>query len=225
MTERVILYHYPLCPLCRLVRLALYEKGIPHALILENPWDRRPAFLEKNPLGEVPVIVEPDGQVLSHAETLCEYLNEINPAPDLIGQTPRGRAEVRRLMGWTHDVFYHEVVKPILTERVIKAVQKKGVPNSMVLHAARENYKILMPYVEWLASHRSNLAGRHLSYADFAVAAQISVLDYLGELNWDNLNEAKEWYARIKSRQSFKSLLQDKIGAIMPVTEYVNLDF
>jgi len=225
MTDRTLISHYPLCPFCRLVRLAFYEKGIPHAVWVETPWLRRPAFLEKNPLGTVPVITEPDDNVLTGASTICEYLNEIAPVPDLIGETPRGRAEIRRLMEWTFETFYPEVVKPILDERVYKALQQKGVPDSTVLRMARQNYKILMPYLNWIASRRNYLGGRHLSYADLAMAAQLSVLDYLGELTWDNLNDAKIWYAKIKSRLSFKSLLQDKVGGIMPSDTYTLLDF
>ena len=225
MTDRTQIYHYPLCPFCRLVRLAFYEKGIPHALLTEIPWERRPAFLEKNPLGTVPVIVEPDNYTLSGATTICAYLNEITPLPDLMGETPRGRAEINRLVEWVHSVFYPQVVKPILDERVYKALQQKGAPDSNVLRAARQNYKILMPYLDWIASRRSYLGGRHLSYADLAVAAQLSVLDYLGELEWDNLTDIKTWYAKIKSYNSFKSLLQDKVGGIIPSEGYTNLDF
>lgn len=225
MTERTSIYHYPLCPFCRLVRLAMYEKGIPHALITEIPWARRPAFLEKNPLGTVPMISEPDDYNLSGAMTICAYLNEIKPLPDLIGETPRGRAEVRRLVEWMNTTFYVDVVQPILNERVYKSLQKKEAPNSNVLFLARQNYKVLMPYLDWIASRRSYLGGRHLSYADLTVAAHLSVLDYLGELNWDNFPEIKTWYAKIKSRQSFNSLLQDKIGGIMPSESYLNLDF
>ena len=225
MTERTQIYHFPLCPFCRLVRLAFYEKGIPHALLTEIPWERRPAFLEKNPLGTVPMIVETDDYTLSGAMTICSYLNEITPLPDLMGETPRGRAEVNRLIEWTHSVFYPQVVKPILDERVYKTLQHKGAPDSNVLRAARQNYKILMPYLDWIASRRSYLGGRHLSYADLAVAAQLSVLDYLGELDWDNFQDIKTWYAKIKSYNSFKSLLQDKVGGIMPAEDYTNLDF
>ena len=225
MTDRTLIYHYPLCPFCRLIRLAYYEKGIPHALLTEIPWERRPAFLEKNPLGTVPVIVEPDDYTLSESTAICAYLNEITPLPDLIGETPRGRAEVRRLWAWINTVFYGEVVKPILDERVYKGLQHKGEPDSNILHAARQNYKILMPYLDWIASRRSYLGGRHLSYADLALAAQLSVLDYLGELNWDKLPDIKTWYAKLKSRASFKSLLKDKIGGIMPAEGYTNLDF
>ena len=78
MTDRVILYHYPLDPFCRRVRLTLLEKGIPVGLIQEKTWERRPAFLEKNPLGTVPLLVEPDGHSLSGANAICEYLNELN---------------------------------------------------------------------------------------------------------------------------------------------------
>ena len=225
MTERTLIYHYPLCPFCRLVLLAFYEKGIPHALLTEIPWERRPAFLEKNPLGSVPMIAEPDEYTLSGAVTICAYLNEIKPLPDLMGETPRGRAEVRRLMEWMNTAFYADVVHPLLNERVYKSLQQKGGPDSNVLRLARQNYRVLMPYLDWIASRRSYLGGRHLSYADLAVAAHLSVLDYLGELHWENLSEIKTWYAKIKSRQSFKSLLQDKIGGIMPADGYANVDF
>ena len=225
MTDRTLIYHYPLCPFCRFVRLAFYEKGIPHALLTEIPWERRPAFLEKNPLGTLPMINEPDDYMLSGAVTICAYLEEINPMPDLLGKSPRGRAEVRRLVEWINSVFYAEVVKPILDERVFKTLQHKGGPDSNILRAARKNYKILMPYLDWIASRRSYLGGRQLSLADLAVAAQLSVLDYLGELNWEKLPDIKTWYAKIKSRSSFKSLLQDKIGGIMPAEDYTNLDF
>ena len=227
MTNRTLISHFPLCPLCRLVRLAFYEKGIPHAVWTEMPWQRRPEFLAKNPLGTLPIITETqtDEYVLSGATTICEYLDEIAPMPDLIGESPRGRAEVRRLVEWTLGVFYLDVVKPILEERVYKTLQHKGVPDSAVLRMARQNYKILMPYLDWVASRRAYLGGRHLSYADLAMAAQLSVLDYLGELTWDNLPEAKTWYAKIKSRKSFNSLLQDKIGGIMPSDNYTLFDF
>ena len=225
MTDRTLIYHYPLCPFCRLVRLAFYEKGILHSLLTEIPWERRPAFLEKNPLGTVPLIVEPDDYYLSGATTICAYLNEIRPLPDLIGETPRGRAEVRRLTEWINTTFYAEVVQPILNERVYKSLQKKGVPDSNVLYLARQNYNVLMPYLDWLASRRTYLGGRRLSYADLAVAAHLSVLDYLGELHFEKLPDIKMWYQRMKSRKSFKSLLQDKIGGIMPSADYASVDF
>ncbi len=124
-----------------------------------------------------------------------------------------------------NTTFYAEVVQPILNARVYKSLQQKGVPDSNVLYLARQNYRVLMPYLDWLASRRTYLGGRRLSYADLTVASHLSVLDYLGELHWDKLPDIKMWYQRVKSRKSFKSLLQDKIGGIMPSEGYTNVDF
>ena len=225
MTDRVILYHYPLDPFCRRVRLTLLEKGIPVGLILEKTWERRPAFLEKNPLGTIPLLVEPDGHTLSGVTAICEYLNEIKTVPNLLGETPRGRAEIRRLTEWFDTQFYHDVVYPILLERVIKVVQTKEAPSSYMIRVGRENLSKYLKYIDWLAGRRAYLGGRSLSFADLAAATHLSVLDYLGELNWGNCQEASTWYAKMKSRPTFSPLLSDKVAGIMPSENYTNLDF
>ena len=225
MTDRAILYHYPLDPFCRRVRLTLLEKGIPVGLILEKTWERRPAFLEKNPLGTVPLLVETDGHTLSGSNAICEYLNEIKPAPNLLGETPRGRAEVRRLVEWFDNQFYHDAVYPILLERVIKVIQTKEAPSSYMIRVGRENLSRYLKYIDWLAGRRAYLGGKSLSFADLAAASHLSVLDYLGELKWGNLQEASTWYAKMKSRPTFSPLLSDNVAGILPSEHYSDLDF
>jgi glutathione S-transferase len=51
------------------------------------------------------------------------------------------------------------------------------------------------------------------------------VIDYLGDVPWDNHENAKSWYARIKSRPSFKNILQDRIPGVTPSATYADLDF
>ncbi len=223
--ERRILYHFPLCPFSRKVRLALFEKGIPYALVHETPWLRRPAFLELNPFGDLPVLVEPDGYTLTNHQAISEYINEVFPVPTLLGETAKGRAEIRRIANLFDTSFYMDVFKPLVGERVYKALQGEGAPNSLLIRAARENLKHYLKYVNWLAERRSYLGGRNLSLADLTVAAHLSVLDYLGEIAWENYPDAKPWYAKIKSRPSFNSLLNDKLAGIMPSETYTNLDF
>ena len=94
-----------------------------------------------------------------------------------------------------------------------------------MIRAARENLKRYFKYIDWLAARRSYLGGKALSMADLTVASHISVLDYLGEVSWDNYPEMRIWYSKIKSRPSFSSLLQDKIAGIIPAESYSNLDF
>lgn len=225
MTERRTLYHYSLCPFSRKVRLVLFEKGLPYGMIFETPWARRPEFLKLNPIGNVPVLVEPDGHILADHVAICEYLNEIKGAPNLLGETPRGRAEVRRITNWFDTDFYAEVFKPLVGEKVIKAMKSGLPPDSAMIRAGRENLKRYLGYLDWLCARRSYLGGRNLSIADLGVAAHLSVLDYLGEIGWEGYPDLKLWYAKIKSRPAFSSLLHDKLAGIMPSETYADLDF
>ena len=225
MTQRRTLYHYVLCPFCRKVRLILFEKGLPYGMIYETPWARRPDFLKLNPLATVPVLVEPDGHVLSDHVAISEYLNEIKTSPNLLGETPRGRAEVRRITNWFDTDFYMDVYKPLVGEKVLKALKTGAAPDSNMIRIGRENLKRHLGYIDWLAARRSYLGGRNLSMADLTVAAHLSILDYLGEISWENYSDMKLWYAKIKSRPAFNSLLHDKLTGIMPSSTYANLDF
>ena len=223
--ERRTLYHFPLCPFSRKVRLTLFEKGIPYALVNELPWQRREGLLKLNPIGDLPVLVEPDGSVLTQHNAICEYLNELTQNNNLMGETSKGRAEIRRITGWFDSAFYMDAFKPLVGERVYKALKSSGAPNSLMIQAARENLKRYFKYIDWLAARRVYLGGKSLSMADLTVASHLSVLDYLGEVSWDSYPEMRIWYSKIKSRPSFSSLLQDKIPGIIPSESYSNLDF
>lgn len=223
--KEFFLYHYPLNPFCRKVRLTLLEKGIPSKLVMEKTWERRTGFLQINPLGEVPVLVESDGAILSGHQTICEYINESKITPNLLGETPLGRAEVRRLTEWLDGTFYRDAIYPIILERVIKVVATHEAPDSNMIRAGRENLQKYMKYLDWLAARRSFLGGQRLSFADLSAAAHFSVLDYLGELSFQECPELALWYAKIKSRPTFAPLLSDKVVGIPPSGRYMDLDF
>lgn len=69
------LYHHPFCPHSRFARLALGEYGVSADLIEEEVMKRRPEFLELNPAGTTPVLVE-DGFAVSGPMIIAEYLDE-----------------------------------------------------------------------------------------------------------------------------------------------------
>jgi glutathione S-transferase len=139
------------------------------------------------------------------------------------------RAEVRRLVDWFLGKFEGEVTGYLVNEKIYKLEMPKeqggGAPDSTVLRAARSNIKHHLKYVGYLAGTRDWLAGPRLTFADLAAAATISCVDYLGEVPWDDDEQAKHWYSRIKSRPSFRSLLADKILAMPPSPSYADLDF
>ncbi len=219
------LYNFPLSPFCRKVRLVAAEKGIGVSLELEEPWRRREEFLSMNPAAQVPVWVEDDGTTISESSAICEFLEESYPGPNLLGETPADRAETRRLAAWFDGKFYREVTEYLFVERMLKRIRRVGEPNSAAIRAGRQNIKHHLDYIAWLVDRRNWLAGDLLSIADLAAAAQLSTLDYLGEVPWDYAESATIWYQRLKSRPGFRPLLADSVPGFPPPPHYADLDF
>ena len=91
------LFQFPLCPFSRKVRLLLGEKGIGYDLVRESPWEMRDEFLDLNPAGTTPVVVDQEkGVTLIDSQAICEYFEETVEKFPLISGTAAGRAEVRR---------------------------------------------------------------------------------------------------------------------------------
>ncbi|MDA1090278.1 MAG: glutathione S-transferase family protein [Proteobacteria bacterium] len=220
-----ILYHLWMSPQCRKVRIVLLEKRLAFELRAENIWERRDEFLALNPAGDIPVLVEADGTALSGSGAICEFLDEVHPEPSLIGRQPMGRAEVRRLVHWFDDKFNAEVTENLVGEKMTKRYLGGGAPSSQAVRAGHANIHSHLDYIGYLTERRTWLAGDEFSLADIAAAAHLSSIDYLGDVPWNEHEEAKDWYARIKSRPSFRPILEDKIPGAPPQKHYANLDF
>ncbi len=220
-----ILYHLWMSPQCRKVRVALLEKRLEFELRAENVLERRDAFLALNPAGDIPVLVEADGTALSGSAAICEFLDEVHPEPPLIGHQPLGRAEVRRLVHWFDGKFNTEVTENLVGEKMTKRYLGEGAPNSKAVRAGHANIHHHLDYIGYLTERRTWLAGNDFSLADITAAAHLSSIDYMGDVPWSEHEEAKDWYARIKSRPSFRSILEDNIPGSPPQKHYANLDF
>jgi glutathione S-transferase len=220
-----LLYHFALQPFSRAVRIVLREKRLDFELQDERPWERRDAFLMLNPAGEVPVLVEPEGVALAGSRAICEFLDETYPDPSMIGTTALGRAEVRRLVDWFDVKFYREVTANLLDQKILRRLAGMGGPDSQALRAGSANIHYHLEYIGWLTDRRNWLAGDDFSLADAAAAAHLSALDYIGDVPWSQHPEAKDWYARVKSRPSFRPLLADRLPGVTPPRHYADLDF
>ncbi len=218
------LYHVPLSPFCRKVRLMLAEKRLEVELIEERYWERDADFLRRNPAGKVPII-KIDGLTLADSGAICEYIEETRPEPALMPKDAEGRHEVRRLVQWFDDKFHHEVTSKLLYERVNKKITKEGYPDSSNVKAGARAIKMHLDYMGHLLDHRRWLAGDALTLADFAAAAHISALDYISDVDWHRSEGVRDWYAKIKSRPAFRSLLADALPGFPPPAHYADLDF
>ncbi|WP_197917823.1 FtsZ-binding protein FzlA [Thiosulfatihalobacter marinus] len=218
------LFHVPLSPFCRKVRLSLAEKRIEVELVEERYWEQDPDFLRRNPAAKVPVL-KMDGKVMAESSAICEYLEEKYPEPSLMPRDPDGRYEVRRLVAWFDDKFHNEVTSKLLYERVNKKVMGAGYPDSTNVKAGAKAIKYHLDYMHWLLDHRRWLAGDVMTLADFAAAAHLSALDYISDVDWRRSAVVKDWYATIKSRPAFRSILADQIAGFPPPAHYADLDF
>lgn len=226
----VQLIHFSLCPQSRTARLLLGEYGIDASLAEEKPWEWRAPFLAVNPGGNLPVLLLENAAICG-IYPISEYLLETNPftpeeiAPELLPQEPEARAETRRMVDWFHVKFLQEVWSYIAYERIENPFVHRQPPNPEAIRAATANMHNHMAYLSRLLEERYWIGGDHISLADITAAAHLSCLDFLGDIRWEKAPLVKNWYARIKSRPSFRTLLHDTYPGIIPPAHYTNLDF
>ena len=220
------LLQFPLCPFSRKVRLLLGEKGVGYEPVRESPWLRDDKFIDLNPAGQTPVMVnaERGGMPLIDSNAICEYFEETVDRAAMISGTAANRAEIRRLTTWFDQIFYRDITAPLLHERMVKRIVHRAAPDSGALREAMKAAVGHLDYIDYLLDHRTWIAGATMSLADLAAAAQISVADYLGGIDWKSHEQAKRWYIGMKSRPSFRPLLAERMEGINPPAQYEKLD-
>ncbi|MGB7406085.1 MAG: glutathione S-transferase family protein [Pacificimonas sp.] len=219
------LHQFPLDPFSRKVRILLAEKGVPFDLASEYPWEKTDALMDMNRAGQTPVLSgERDGP-LADSQAIAEYFEETVEKAPLMGSGAAGRAEVRRLVTWFDQKCYAEAVQPLLAERMYKRIVTRQPPESQAIRAAARALAQHLEYADYLLGERRWLAGAAFSLADIAAAAQLSVADYLGGVDWRGVPDAKTWYSAVKSRPSVRALLPERMEGITPPAHYDKLDF
>ncbi|MAT35639.1 MAG: glutathione S-transferase [Ponticaulis sp.] len=222
------LFHWPLDPASRLVRLVLAEKKLEFDLVTSPPWKpvEEVKRLYANPVGPVLIDQGQHGRVVAnHTHAIIEFLEEQYPDIRVLPSLAPERAEARRLWRWVENRFEAEINGSILAERIAQAVQRTNVPDSTLLRRGAHSLRGVLTYLNALCEQHSYLTGRVLTVADLAAAANLSALDYFGDVSWDNVPDLRDWYARVKSRPCFRDLLKDSIVGTKPSPQYADLDF
>lgn len=220
------LYQFPLCPFSRKVRILLGEKGVGYDLIRESPWARRDEFIDMNPAGQTPVMADPERNLLLiDSMAICEYFEETVDKAAMINGTAVNRAETRRLVAWFDNQFYRDITAPLLHERMVKRVVHRVAPDAKMLREAMKAATGHIDYIDYLLDHRTWIGGATMGLADLAAAAQISIADYLGGIDWRGHEQTARWYRGFKSRPSFRPILAERMEGIAPPAHYDELDF
>lgn len=220
------LHQFPLCPFSRKVRLLLTEKGIPFELKRVSPWEQTDEFIDMNPAGQTPVLVEDTRNIrLIDSRAICDYFEETVDAAPMIPGTALDRAEIRRLVAWLDEKLYADLVAPLIEERMRKRLVSREPPDTRVLRDAMKAGIAHLDYLDYLLDHRRWLGGPVLSLVDLAAAAHLSVADYLGGVDWRGHKQTVDWYGVMKSRPSFRPLLAERMEVIRPPAHYDNVNF
>lgn len=219
------LFYFPLCPFSRKVRLVLSEKGVGYELQRDYPWAPSDRFAELYPDARTPLLrLEERKLTLIDSQAMCEYFEEtLDKSPLILGNAVQ-RAEIRRLTALFDQDFYADVTRPLMHEKMKKRLVLRQPPDSGALRNAMRLAHEHLFYIDWLVGTRRWLGGAQLSLADFTAAAQISVADYLGGIDWAGHEEAQGWYRVMKSRPSFRPLLAEKMEGIPAPSHYADVN-
>jgi len=227
------LYHFPLHPPSRMARIALSEKKLKVREEIIDPWVPEEGFLALTAEGAPPVLIDLTTHgtlTISGARAITEYANDGSKRHPLLSEEPFERAEARRLCAWFDGRFTEEVDAYILSEKIERSMLAQtdpnvGPPDTEILREGRAHLEQHLTYLTSLLEKRDWLAGRRYSLGDIAAAAHLSCLDFLGEVSWRDWPLLKDWYQKIKSRPSMRTILGDRVPGLRAPRHYTDLDF
>jgi glutathione S-transferase len=188
-----------------IVRMFMAEKNMSmpkQTVDLRAGENRQPEHLKRNPHGQMPALELDDGNYLSEVTAICEYLEEKQPSPPLIGTTPEERAECRM---WTRRVDLNICEPLAMGYRFGEALKffQKRIP---VAPEASPGLKMIAANrLEWLngqMARKQYLCGNRFTLADVLLYCWINFGNQVGQpLNPANTNIVA-WFARVGERPS-----------------------
>ncbi len=192
----------------RIVRMFMAEKGIEmpkQTVDLRGGENRQTEHLKRNPHGQMPTLELDDGNYLSEITAICEYLEEKNPKPPMIGATAEERAECRM---WTRRVDLN-ICEPLANGyRFGEALKffEKRIPCAP--EASPGLKQIAANRLQWLNGQMAGkefLCGSRFTLADILLYGWIDFGNQVGQpLDATNTNIAA-WFARVGQRPSVKA--------------------
>lgn len=210
------LVHLLLSPPSRFARLLIAEKRL--------TFDPMPP---DDTAAQLPVFIDIDGTCAVGLWAIVDHLEGGYPEHSLTPDDSAARAETLRLLDWGMGALHENVTRRIVYEKASQrftGAPVKRAPDMEAIRAGREALKTALKEIGASADAHGYLAARECTLGDLAVAAHVSVLDYFGEIPWAEYPATSEWYLRMKSRPSFRSLLADRVPGQPPVSHYAELD-
>ena len=139
------LYHLPLCPFSRKIRIALREKGLAAELVEVQPWAHPEDFLALNPAGEAPVLEDEGASPATARRSPTISRRPTRDQP--LGRTLGERSETRRLVAWFDSKFDREVTELLWREKLVKRWKRRDSRARRRCATASRNIRTHLTYI------------------------------------------------------------------------------
>jgi glutathione S-transferase len=202
----VKLYDSTMAPNPRRVRIFLAEKGVEVPTVqvdIAKAENRKPPFLERNPLGGVPVLELDDGTHLAESVAICRYFEETHPEPPLMGTDARDRAWVEM---WQRRMEL-EVALPVMQcfrnthaffQGRIEQVPEYG-------EVCRRSAEKRLAWLDGQLADRAFVAGERYTIADITALVGIDFGRVVKIRIDPEHKHLQRWYEAVSSRPSAKA--------------------
>ena len=198
------------------IRIVLAEKGLEPqvefvSVDLIAAEHKQPAFLEKNPSGELPVLQLDDGTYIAEATAITEYLDNLDGDPKLTGKTPKEKAVIHMMqkraetefLDAVGNYFHHATPGLGAALQVFKSPEWAGRQD----WGNRQRDRALggMKYFDTVLQSRPYVAGDAFSMADITVFAGLMFADAAGITVPEDYSALKAWRAKVSELPSVKN--------------------
>jgi glutathione S-transferase len=200
----------------RLVRMFMLEKGIEIPAVeidIMAGANRRPPYTDANPSGQMPALELDDGSVIAETVAICEYLEDIQSSPLLIGSTPEERAETRMWV-WRVELNVAEPMANGFRYAEGLAMFKDRVH---VIPQAADDLKATarekLAWLDGLMAGKDFLAGDRFTLADVILYCFVDFAAGVGQPRDPALENLEAWFARVSARPSAEASLHPVAAA------------
>ena len=200
------LYSHPMAPNALRTTVFLAEKGlsVPVSTVdLTQGETRRPEFLKKNSLGEIPVLELDDGTLITESVAICRYFEEVQPEPPLMGSTPTEAGQVEMWNRRMEQQILAPIGNSVLHTHEFFAEKVEQVPAY-----AETQVRLIPKRWAWLDAElsdgRSYVCNDRFSIADITGIAALHIADMFNHPIPDDLPNVKRWETAVRARPSWK---------------------
>ncbi|WP_290771698.1 glutathione S-transferase [Hoeflea sp.] len=192
------------------IRIAVVELGIQEKVRfvevdLRTGAHKKPEFLEKNYSGTLPVLEIEDGTFLAECTAITEYLDHLDPSPQLTGATARERGMIHMMNKRAEiefldpiSVYFHHATPGLGPDvEVYQNAEWGEHMRDKALRGAR--------YFDKVLSTRPYVAGQSFSMADITVVAAFVFAAIVKLEIPTHLCHLHEWHERMLARPSVQA--------------------